>query len=288
MCDPDRKERDARRTNAIDLNRHRSAVKVTVQDRSRIRLHTATDRPMRWSSLAGQTVLHSVSLTVRWIPGSNARCVYRRAWRHHAVVCGSHRLLEYQCSKTTNRSRDMCRGQTFNTTGYGSDAPWTPWRRLLVHRDGPPRGVHFSRAGYRIRVESDGDEGPVHRRNGSASTSSAVSSPAAVTLVTELDTWDVDYVIVEPDRDMANDLYEDGYYVSTPTHSPSMDSNEPICHPLAHSSLTPPPGEHQHHPHRPRGRRVRSDYQRRQGARPREVSRPRRRRRRPVAAWTAR
>ncbi len=38
-------------------------------------------------------------------------------------------------------------------------------------------------------------------------------TPRGETLVTELETWDVPYVIVEADRDRANELYAEGYHV---------------------------------------------------------------------------
>ncbi len=38
-------------------------------------------------------------------------------------------------------------------------------------------------------------------------------SPRAETLISELDSWDVDHVIVEPNREIATDLYEQGHVV---------------------------------------------------------------------------
>ncbi|MHC3379161.1 potassium channel family protein [Haloarcula sp. H-GB5] len=109
--------------------------------------------------------------------------------------------------------------ETFTTTGYGSDAPWstTEMRLLVIVMDITGVVLIFLALPvllFPLFEEAMATKAPNTVEN-SLSDHVVICqfSPRGETLVTELDTWDVDYVIVEPDRDRANDLYEDGYYV---------------------------------------------------------------------------
>ncbi|AUG48634.1 metal transporter [Haloarcula taiwanensis] len=109
--------------------------------------------------------------------------------------------------------------ETFTTTGYGSDAPWstTEMRLLVIVMDITGVVLIFLALPvllFPLFEEAMETTAPNTVENGlSDHVVICQFSPRGETLVTELDTWDVDYVIVEPDRDRANDLYEDGYYV---------------------------------------------------------------------------
>ncbi|EMA19902.1 potassium channel family protein [Haloarcula argentinensis] len=109
--------------------------------------------------------------------------------------------------------------ETFTTTGYGSDAPWstTEMRLLVIVMDITGVVLIFLALPvllFPLFEEAMETKAPNTVEN-SLSDHVVICqfSPRGETLVTELDTWDVDYVIVEPDRDRANALYEDGYYV---------------------------------------------------------------------------
>ncbi|NHN61467.1 MULTISPECIES: TrkA family potassium uptake protein [Halorussus] len=108
--------------------------------------------------------------------------------------------------------------ETFTTTGYGSDAPWaTPEMNVLVMIM-DLTGVILIFMALPVFVV------PLFEDALSTTLPTAVDhmadhvvictySPRAETLISELESWDVEYVIVEPDRDRAMGLYESGYSV---------------------------------------------------------------------------
>ena len=109
--------------------------------------------------------------------------------------------------------------ETVTGTGYGSDAPWntTEMRLFVIVMDITGVVMIFLALPvllFPLFEEAMETKAPSTVENGlSDHVVICQFSPRGETLVTELDTWDVDYVIVEPDRTRANDLYEDGYYV---------------------------------------------------------------------------
>lgn len=109
--------------------------------------------------------------------------------------------------------------ETFTTTGYGSESPWdTDVMRVLVMviditgvvliflalpalvfplfeeaiATSPPTSLDESVSGHVIVCSHN---------------------PRSETLLSELDSVDVPYVVIEPDRETATELYEDGYQV---------------------------------------------------------------------------
>jgi len=109
--------------------------------------------------------------------------------------------------------------ETFTTTGYGSDAPWsTPVMRLFVIVM-DLTGVVLIFLALPVLLF------PLFEEALTTTAPTVVEddlndhvvichfTPRGETLVTELESWDVDYVVVEPDRDRANDRYEEGYTV---------------------------------------------------------------------------
>ena len=109
--------------------------------------------------------------------------------------------------------------ETFTTTGYGSDAPWStvPMRLFVVTMDVTGVVLIFLALPVLLfplfeeamtttaptTVESDLEDHVVICQ----------FTPRGETLVTELESWDVDHVVVEPDSDRADDLHEEGYHV---------------------------------------------------------------------------
>jgi hypothetical protein len=109
--------------------------------------------------------------------------------------------------------------ETFTTTGFGSDAPWvSPEVNLLVIVM-DLTGVFLIFLALPVLVF------PLLQEAISTTVPTAVEeeladhvvvcsyNPRAETLIAELQSWDVDYVIVEPDREVATELYEEGYPV---------------------------------------------------------------------------
>jgi len=109
--------------------------------------------------------------------------------------------------------------ETFTTTGYGSDSPWSTaeMNALVIVMD--LTGVVLIFAAIPVFIV------PLLEDVLSTTLPTAVEdledhvvvctySPRAETLISELESWDVEYVLVEPDRDRAMDLYESGYPVA--------------------------------------------------------------------------
>ena len=109
--------------------------------------------------------------------------------------------------------------ETFTTTGFGSDAPWDSAEMNLLVIVMDLTGVFLIFLALPVLVF------PLLQEAISTTVPTAVEeeladhvvvcsyNPRAETLVAELDSWGVDYVIVEPDRDVAMELYEEGYPV---------------------------------------------------------------------------
>jgi Trk K+ transport system NAD-binding subunit len=109
--------------------------------------------------------------------------------------------------------------ETFTTTGFGSDAPWaTPEMNVLVILM-DLTGVALIFLALPVLLF------PLFEEAMSTTVPTAVEddledhvvicafTPRGETLVGELDAWDVDHVVVEPDRERATDLYEEGHRV---------------------------------------------------------------------------
>jgi Trk K+ transport system NAD-binding subunit len=131
---------------------------------------------------------------------------------------------DYGMTAFENRPRDFLHSlqvvvETFTTTGYGSDAPWSTdvMRVLVIVMD--VTGVVLIFLALPVLLF------PLFEEAMETTAPTAVEedisghivictfTPRGETLVTELESWDVDYVIVEPDRETANDLYDEGYTV---------------------------------------------------------------------------
>ncbi|WP_248897226.1 potassium channel family protein [Haloplanus halobius] len=109
--------------------------------------------------------------------------------------------------------------ETFTTTGFGSDAPWTSpeMNVLVIVMD--LTGVVLIFLALPVLVF------PLFEQAISTTVPTSASAdlddhvvictltPRGETLVSELDSWDVDHLILESDRERAKDHYEEGYTV---------------------------------------------------------------------------
>lgn len=107
--------------------------------------------------------------------------------------------------------------ETFTTTGYGSDAPWeTPEMNFFVMLM-DATGVVLIFMALPVFVV------PLFEQAVSTTLPTSVEmenhvvictySPRTETLISELSSWEMEYVIVEPDREQAMELYESDYSV---------------------------------------------------------------------------
>ena len=103
--------------------------------------------------------------------------------------------------------------ETFTTTGYGSDAPWATLEMNLLVMLMDVTGVALIFMALPVFVV------PLFEDALSTTLPTAVEdvedhvvictySPRTETLISELDSWEVEYVVVEPDRETAMDLHE--------------------------------------------------------------------------------
>src|SRR6056297_1631357 len=109
--------------------------------------------------------------------------------------------------------------ETFTTTGFGSDAPWSSAEMNVLVIVMDLTGVVLIFLALPVLVF------PLFEEAISTTVPTAASedlenhvvictlTPRGETLVDELDSWDVDHLILEPDRDRAKDRYEEGYDV---------------------------------------------------------------------------
>jgi Trk K+ transport system NAD-binding subunit len=109
--------------------------------------------------------------------------------------------------------------ETFTTTGFGSDAPWqSPQMNVLIILM-DLTGVALIFLALPVLVfplfeEMLSTTVPTTLEEGvSDHVIICTYTPRAETLISELESWNVEYVIVEPDREHATDLYENGYRV---------------------------------------------------------------------------
>jgi len=109
--------------------------------------------------------------------------------------------------------------ETFTTTGFGSDAPWDSpeMNALVIVMDLTGVVLIFMALpvlAFPLLEDILSTTVPKSVDNGLDNHVVICSyTPRAEALIDELESWGVDYVIVEPDRDRATDLYEDDYRV---------------------------------------------------------------------------
>ncbi|ELZ27403.1 trk active potasium channel [Halosimplex carlsbadense 2-9-1] len=109
--------------------------------------------------------------------------------------------------------------ETFTTTGYGAQAGWdaTAMLVLIIVMDITGTVMIFLAlpvVAFPAFEEALSTTVPTAIENGHEDhVVVATYTPRVETLIGELDSRDVDWVIVEPDRDRATDLYEEGYDV---------------------------------------------------------------------------
>ncbi|MFB6142456.1 MAG: TrkA family potassium uptake protein [Halorientalis sp.] len=108
--------------------------------------------------------------------------------------------------------------ETFTTTGYGSDAPWSSPEMTLLAIAMQATGVFSIFLALPVLLF------PLFEEMVSTTVPTAVEdvddhvvvctlTPRGETLIAELDSKDVPYVVVEPDRERATDHYEAGFEV---------------------------------------------------------------------------
>ncbi len=109
--------------------------------------------------------------------------------------------------------------ETFTTTGFGSDSPWTsPEMNVLVIVI-DLTGVALIFLALPVLVfplleDALSKTVPTSVENGQSDHVVVCTfTSRADTLIAELESWDQEYVIVEPDREQATELYEEGYDV---------------------------------------------------------------------------
>jgi len=140
------------------------------------------------------------------------------------IILGYALAYDYGMSAFENEPRTFLKSlqivvETFTTTGFGSDGDWQSTGMLLLIIVMDITGVVLIFLALPVLLfplfeEAMETTAPNTVENGlSDHVVICQFTPRGETLVTELDTWNVDYVIVEPDRDRANDLYEEGYQV---------------------------------------------------------------------------
>lgn len=108
--------------------------------------------------------------------------------------------------------------ETFTTTGFGSDAPWeSPEMNILVIvMDLTGVALIFMALpvlAFPLLEEVLSTTVPKSVEDIENHVVVCSFTARAEALIGELGSWDVDYVVVEPDRERAVDLYEDGYRV---------------------------------------------------------------------------
>jgi Trk K+ transport system NAD-binding subunit len=141
-----------------------------------------------------------------------------------ALVIAFTFAYQYGMAAFENRPRSFLRSlqivvETFTTTGFGSDAPWeTPFMNVLIIAMDTIGTVMIFLALPVFLFPAMEDilsaSVPTAVENGrSDHVVIATFSPRADTLIDELQTRDVDYILVEPDRERAMDLQDNGYDV---------------------------------------------------------------------------
>ena len=141
-----------------------------------------------------------------------------------AIVLGFTVAYDYGMTVFDNRPRAFIHSlqvvvETFTTTGFGSDAPWesVEMNVLVILMD--VTGVLLIFLALPVLLfplfeEAMSTTVPTAIEDGLSDHVVICSfTPRGKTLVGELETWTVEYVIVEPDRERATELYEEGYRV---------------------------------------------------------------------------
>ncbi|WP_372480005.1 TrkA family potassium uptake protein [Halomicrobium sp. HM KBTZ05] len=140
------------------------------------------------------------------------------------VMLGFTLVYDYGMSAFDGRPRTFLEAlqvvvETFTTTGYGSDAKWESPEMLLLVTVMDITGVVMIFLALPVLLF------PLFEEAVSTNVPTTVENdiedhvvictytPRGETLVGELDTWGVDHVVVEPDRERATELYEDGHRV---------------------------------------------------------------------------
>lgn len=109
--------------------------------------------------------------------------------------------------------------ETFTTTGFGSDAPWTSpeMNAFVIIMDLTGVVLIFTALpvlAFPLLEDILSTTVPRAVENGLDNhVVICTYTSRADALISELESWDVDYVIVEPDRERATDLYENDYTV---------------------------------------------------------------------------
>ncbi|QSG08688.1 potassium channel family protein [Halapricum desulfuricans] len=109
--------------------------------------------------------------------------------------------------------------QTFTTTGFGEDAPWSSdlMNVLVITMDLTGVALIFLALPvliFPLFEEALSTTVPTSVEDDLADhVVVCADTPRAEVLIDELDSWDVEYVLVEPDREAATERYESGYRV---------------------------------------------------------------------------
>ena len=141
-----------------------------------------------------------------------------------ALIIAFSFAYQYGMANFENRPRSFLRSlqivvETFTTTGFGSDAPWTStfMNVLIIAMDTVGTVMIFlALPVFLFPAMEDllSTTVPTAVENGKSDhVVIATFSPRADTLIDELEARSVDYVLVEPDRERSIDLHESGYDV---------------------------------------------------------------------------
>ncbi|MBV0902136.1 potassium channel family protein [Haloarcula salina] len=140
------------------------------------------------------------------------------------IILGYALAYDYGMSAFENEPRSFLKSlqivvETFTTTGYGSDGDWQSTGMLLLIIVMDVTGVVLIFLALPVLLFPLFEEAMA--TNAPTSVEEDIAdhvvicqfTPRGETLITELETWDVPYVVVESDRARANELYEEGYHV---------------------------------------------------------------------------
>ena len=108
--------------------------------------------------------------------------------------------------------------ETFTTTGFGSDAPWESWQMNLLVVVMDLTGVFLIFLALPVLVfplfeEALSTAAPTAVEDLSGHVVVAGYTPRVEALIHELELREIPFVVIEPDRDAAADLYEQGIEV---------------------------------------------------------------------------
>lgn len=139
------------------------------------------------------------------------------------VVVGFAALYQWGMATFDDRPQPFLRSlrfvvETFTTTGYGSDSPWnsTEMRVIVIVMDLVGTVLIFLALpvlAFPLLEDALSTEVPTTTSEISDHIVICTYTTRAAALITELESLDVPYVIVEPDRERARELYEDDHHV---------------------------------------------------------------------------